>query len=314
MKTKVTKLSEKSSLDVQLKEFAQIIKNGGLVAFPTETVYGLGADGLNPEAVKKIFKAKGRPQDNPLILHISDTNQLNKLVVLVNEKTQKLIDEFWPGPLTIILNKKPIVPEQVSCGLDTVAVRMPSNKIALKLIELADTPLAAPSANTSGKPSPTTAEHVLSDLNNKIEAIIDGGDCQVGLESTVIDLTKETPIIARPGKITKTQIEEVIGKVEEKTNSNKPISPGMKYKHYCPNAKVLIIKSKEQEKLFRSKNPKLKIKILKYDNEIEMAKRLYADFRKSDNLSFDLILVYEVAESGLGKAIMNRLKKASSHQ
>lgn len=314
MKTSLFEIDSNNINKELIEESAAIIKSGGLVAFPTETVYGLGANGLDSEAVKKIFIAKGRPQDNPLILHICNSSQLNELVESIPENAQKLIGKFWPGPLTIIFKKTKLVPNAVSCGLDTVAVRMPENKIALKLIELSECPLAAPSANTSGKPSPTTAEHVKSDLNGKIDAIIDGGNCNIGLESTVIDLTREVPVIARPGKISKKEIEQVIGTVEEKTKSNKPISPGMKYKHYSPNAKVIIMKSEEAEEIKELINRNKKIRVLKYTDEIEMANKLYYDFRKADQDDIEIILVQEVEESGIGKAIMNRLKKASSHQ
>ena len=284
------------------------IREGGLVAFPTETVYGLGANALNPNAVKKIFLAKGRPQDNPLIIHISNLKQLDELVLEIPDLAVKLIDLFWPGPLTIIFKKNKIVPNEVTCGLDTVAIRMPSNKLALELIEKSNCPIAAPSANVSGRPSPTKAKHVIDDLNGKIDIVIDGGAVNIGLESTVIDLSGELPIILRPGKITRSQIESVIGKVETSTCNVKPKSPGMKYKHYSPKAKVIIYSNN----LIELKKKYVNYKVLKYESKVEMANKIFNDFRECDDAGIDVILVKSVDEKGLGLAIMNRVKKAAS--
>jgi len=230
-----------------------VIRAGGLVAFPTETVYGLGADGLNGEAVLKIFEAKGRPADNPLILHIAKKNDIKQLWHSVPDTARKLMDAFWPGPLTMIFRKSSIVPDEVTAGLDTVAVRMPDNKTALALIRAADTPIAAPSANLSGKPSPTTAKHVLEDMDGRIDVVIDGGPCRVGLESTVISLIK-TPTILRPGGITREMLEAVIGPVELAPSILSPLkegetaaSPGMKYRHYAPEARVVVAEGKPKE-------------------------------------------------------------------
>lgn len=313
MKTQIIKINPKNPEINKIKKAANLIKNKKLVAFPTETVYGLGANGLNKTAVKKIFFAKARPQDNPLILHISHIKQIDSLVKEFPDKAKKLSEKFWPGPLTIILKKSNLVPDIVTCGLDSVAIRMPKNKIALKLIENSECPIAAPSANLSGKPSPTTAQHVKDDLNQRIELIINGGKGSIGLESTVIDLTQNPPKILRPGKITKNQLQKIIGKINENTKESikKAKSPGMKYKHYSPNAKVFIIKNKFQIKKICEKHSNKKIKILNYKNKITMAKNLYKDFREADKKNYDLILVKEVKNKDLGCAIMNRLKKAS---
>ena len=226
---------------------ANLIRNGELVAFPTETVYGLGANGLDGEAVNRIFEAKGRPNDNPLILHISKKSDLKKLWAHVPDRAYPLIETFWPGPLTLIFHKADIVPYEVTAGLETVAVRMPSDKTARALIFKSGVPIAAPSANRSGKPSPTTAEHVLADMDGRIPLILDGGPCKYGVESTVLSLVGE-PTILRPGAITKEMLEAVIGPVQLAASILKPLgarevaaSPGMKYKHYAPDARVIVI-------------------------------------------------------------------------
>ena len=220
--------------------------------------------------------------------------------------------KFWPGPLTIIMKKSKLVPVIVTCGLDTVAIRMPDNKTALALIKEAKFPIAAPSANLSGKPSPTTAEHVIDDLNGKIDKIIDGGKVNIGLESTVIDLTQNPPIILRPGKITHKQIEKIIGKVQKNNKEfiKKPKSPGMKYKHYSPRAKVIIIKDKKEIKEICKRYPNKNIKQLKYGSEIEMAKNLFKDFRDADKKCYEIIVVEEIEDKEFGCAIMDRLRKA----
>lgn len=256
MDTKILKPS-----DENIKTAGEIIKNGGLVAFPTETVYGLGADALNEDAVSKIYKAKGRPSDNPLIVHIAEKEDIIPLVKEVTPKAQALIDAFFPAPLTIILPKSDKIGKTVSGGLGTVGIRMPQNPIARALIKAAGTPIAAPSANTSGLPSPTNAKYVIEDMTGKIDAIIDGGDCEYGIESTVLTLAGETPVILRPGAITKEMLEEVIGKVEiakavteGMKDGEVAASPGMKYKHYAPKAKIIIVNAdkKKYEKFVNS--------------------------------------------------------------
>lgn len=233
-----------------IKSGAALIKKGGVVAMPTETVYGLSADALKGEAVEKIFKAKGRPMDNPLIVHISDVSDIERfnLVKEFPQKARALAEKFWPGPLTMILKRSDVIPTQVSAGLDTVAIRLPSHTVARVLIRESETVLAAPSANKSGSPSPTTAQHVLDDLDGCIDAVIDGGMCSVGVESTVITLATDTPRLLRPGFITVEQIEEVIGEIEvddavlfKLSDDEKAASPGMKYKHYSPKAKVVLV-------------------------------------------------------------------------
>lgn len=235
-----------------LEKAADIIKSGGLVAFPTETVYGLGANALDPTSVKKIYIAKGRPSDNPLIVHISNLKQLDELVLNISDVAKKLMAEFWPGPLTLIFKKKPIVPDETSGGLDTVAVRFPENKIAQLFIEKCGVPIAAPSANRSGKPSPTRASHVHFDLDSKIDMILDGGSSEYGLESTILDVSTDIVCLLRPGSITKEMIEETVGTIEvdknifintspDSSHNSAPKAPGMKYTHYSPQAKVTIV-------------------------------------------------------------------------
>lgn len=322
-----------------LEEASSIIKNGGLVAIPTETVYGLAADGLNPEALKKIFIAKNRPMDNPLILHISDISQVYELTKDVKETDIEILKKLWPGPLTVILNRSDIVPDEVTAGLDTVAIRMPDNKITRNFIEICDTPLAAPSANLSTKPSPTTADAVYEDMNGRIDAIIDGGPCTIGIESTVLDLTEEAPKILRPGYYTKEMLEKYweIVYIDLGLNDKNitPKSPGQKYKHYAPNAEVLVLIGdddsfrKEVNKLLLENESK-KIGLMVFDNDKKlynnkdviymgekedlsfMGKILFDSLRKMDENGVELIIVRGVEEEGYGLSIMNRLKKAAS--
>ena len=237
-----------SQQEAGTRKGAEIIRRGGLVAFPTETVYGLGANGFDQDAVLSIFEAKGRPADNPLILHVSRKNDVRKIWRRIPDTAMTLMDTFWPGPLTIILQKTDQVPDAVTAGLDTVAVRMPSDKTAHALISKSGVPIAAPSANLSGKPSPTTAEHVFADMNGRIPLILDGGPCRYGVESTVVTLAAKTPTILRPGAVTREMLESVIGPVMVAESILKPMaegetaaSPGMKYRHYSPNAEVMVV-------------------------------------------------------------------------
>ena len=233
--------------EAAIAQASDILRKGGLVAFPTETVYGLGADALNADASAKIYAAKGRPSDNPLIVHIADTGAVYELASNVPQKAVMLMEAFWPGPLTIILNKKKIVPDGTTGGLDTVAIRMPSHPVAMKLIKESGVYIAAPSANTSGRPSPTLAEHVIEDMNGRIDMILDGGAVGIGIESTIVDLTGETPTILRPGYITKKMLEDIIGEVMidkaiiEPEPNLRPKAPGMKYTHYAPKGEVTIV-------------------------------------------------------------------------
>jgi len=322
MKTKILPASE-------LKVAAKILQAGGTVVFPTETVYGLGANALDAEAVKKIFLAKGRPADNPLIAHIADKKMLPQLVQKIPASAKKLIKKFWPGPLTIILNKKKIVPDIVTAGGKTLAVRMPAHPLAHKLIKLAGVPVAAPSANLSGKPSPTTAKDVIQDMKGRVDIIIDGGSCQVGLESTVIDLTSKVPTLLRPGAITLEQLRKVLGKVNlANPHAKKPKSPGMKYRHYSPNTplilvtknfednikrliderkKMALIASEEVGKKFLDK----KIEVILYADLPTLAQRIFHILRELDGQHFDYVIIHAVPEAGIGRAIMNRLRKAA---
>lgn len=251
MNTKVVKIEKEKIDDSLLLEAAEIIRQGGLVAFPTETVYGLGANALNEEAAKKIYAAKGRPSDNPLIAHIAKPQDLAPLVKEIPEAGKKLMEAYWPGPLTMIFPKSDLVPYGTTGGLDTVAVRMPSDPIANRLIELAGVPIAAPSANTSGRPSPTMAEHVYQDMNGRIEMILDGGAVGIGVESTIVDVSGPVPVMLRPGAITIEMLEETVGEVEidpvilgPVSKDIKPKAPGMKYRHYAPKAELILVEDK----------------------------------------------------------------------
>jgi len=289
---------------------AEILRNGGTVAFPTETVYGLGANALDESAVAKIFAAKGRPSDNPLIVHIANPDDVNHVAREVGGAAKLLMNKFWGGPLTLVLKRQPNVPDIVTAGLDTVGVRMPANEIALELIREAGVPLAAPSANISGKPSPTAFAHVKTDLLGKVDAIIDGGSCGVGLESTVIDMTREVPMILRPGGVSREEIEAVIGEAanaEISAENVAPIAPGMKYKHYAPNAKIIICAAEDLPVASE------KVGILTFDlsDPTSAARDLFANFRKFDDLGVDVIYASDVPNGGLWAAVRNRLYKAA---
>ncbi len=317
---------------------AEIIKKGGLVAMPTETVYGLAADALNGKAVAGIFRAKGRPMDNPLIVHIAETSQIHDLVREFPEKARLLAENFWPGPLTIILPRSDRIPNEVSAGLDTVAVRCPSDKNARRLIELS-CPLAAPSANLSGSPSPTTVRHVIDDMNGRIDAIIDGGDCEVGVESTVITLAQEPPRLLRPGGITLEQLRQVIGEVEVDPAVTEPLkkgeqaaSPGMKYKHYSPRANVILLKgSREGYISYVNARSTGNTAALCYDEDIKrltlpyisiggaedyctQANRLFAALREADEKGFDTVYAHCPDTCGVGLAVYNRMIRAAGFE
>lgn len=328
--------------DEAFNDAANALRDGKLVAFPTETVYGLGANALNTEAVEKIYEAKGRPSDNPLIVHIADVSKLNELVAEIPEAAELLIKAFWPGPLTMVFKKSNLVPDIITAGLDTVAVRMPDSSVAQKLIREAGVPVAAPSANLSGRPSPTTHRHVVEDLYGRIEYIIDGGPCQVGVESTVLDVTTDIPIILRPGGITLEMLEKVLGKVNtdsvlEIKGDMKPRSPGMKYRHYSPKAEMILISGQSDQVVKKinalikeSSERGLRVGVLaslenadKYNAEVvvnagsvshtdKIAAGLYDSLRTFDEKKVDIIYSEVFEEKGIGRAIMNRLKKASS--
>ncbi len=323
---RVIRLRKDDTDDAKLRIPAEIIRKGGLVAFPTETVYGLGADALNERAVRRIFEVKGRPDDNPLIVHISDFEEIYR-IAKPNRVALKLIDEFFPGPLTVVMEKREVVPDATTGGLKTVAVRMPSHKVALRLIELSGTPISAPSANRSGRPSPTRAEHVIEDFGDEIECVVDAGKTEIGLESTVVDTTVYPIEILRPGAVTREMLEELFDVRVVKT-SEVARSPGMKYRHYSPSADVVVIVGRDARweiarlaEKFRkmgrnpgiaAMKPDLSIDIPSYDlgsNLDQYAERLFDAFRSLDR-SCDVIIVEGVEEKGIGAAIMNRLSKA----
>ncbi|MBK7105233.1 MAG: threonylcarbamoyl-AMP synthase [Ignavibacteriae bacterium] len=301
-----------------------VLKTGGLVAFPTETVYGLGADGLNEIGVSKIFEVKQRPTFNPLILHVSSIKMLHEIAEFSNEKISKIIDKFWPGPLTLILKKKNIVPYIVTSGLETVAVRMPNNKIALELIEKLGRPIAAPSANSFSKLSPTKAEHVVKQLGNKVDIILDGGNCEIGVESTIVEVNNDSQFLLRHGGIAKESIEEIIGKLDEPNSLVYfPNSPGQLKIHYAPNIPIYFYDD-ELIKNFSNKNigaiffhkikngEKFKVsKVLSINSDLhEATANLFSFLHELENLNLDLIVVEPIKNIGLGAAIMDRLTKA----
>lgn len=328
----------------RLNQAASIIQSGGLVAVPTETVYGLAANALDGKAVSSIFKAKGRPSDNPLIVHISSLDMLDSLVKSISPKAKLLMDTFWPGPLTLIFEASDIIPEEVRAGLSTVGIRFPSHPVIHDLIELSGVPVAAPSANTSGKPSPTNATRVIDDLFGKVDAIIDGGDCSVGLESTVVDTTSDVPTILRPGGITESMLRTVVSEVAidpaliNQDSGITPISPGMKYTHYSPNAQVIIVKGdlnivtqeiNQRVKLHTKEGKTVGVlatdetaslfnadQVLSVGSEHnlnEIAANLFEALRKFDDFNIDIVYSLAFPNKGIGKAIMNRLEKSAGY-
>lgn len=340
MDTLILKIDTPKGNESKIEAAAKIIKSGGLVAFPTETVYGLGADAYNSESIKNIYKAKGRPSDNPLILHISNFDMMNDLCDYLPENAKILMDTFMPGPITIIVPKSDKVPDVVTAGLKTVAVRFPSDKVASSLIEAANVPIAAPSANLSGKPSPTTFRHVFDDLNGRVDCIIEGCDCECGVESTVVDATGDVPVILRPGIITPADIKEVIPSVivdknvlEAVSIDETPKCPGMKYKHYSPDADVYVVEGdsksvkKEIDRLI-SENSDKTIGVMTcsdntYEAEIlinvgstfdKYAHSLYTSLRKFDELGADIVFAEFSEGEGAALAVKNRLYKSAGHK
>ena len=346
METKIIRIEDKENLkDDQLMEAAEILRKGGIVAFPTETVYGLGANALETQASAKIYAAKGRPSDNPLIAHIASIDDLPKLAAQIPDAGRKLAEKYWPGPLTLVFPKKEIVPYGTTGGLDTVAVRMPSDPIATRLIRLAGVPVAAPSANTSGRPSPTRAEHVIEDMNGKIEMIIDGGEVGIGVESTIVDVSGEIPTLLRPGAITMEMLKETVGEVEidpailgPMNEGMKPKAPGMKYRHYAPNAEMTLVEG-EMDKVVEFINREAKAAleagkkvgiicteesrqyysygilevIGSREHEETVAHNLFAVLREFDDQKVDCIFSESFSKDRLGQAIMNRLCKAAGY-
>lgn len=320
------------SNQLNIKTCARLLREGEIVAFPTETVYGLGANAFLPDSVKKIYEAKGRPSDNPLIVHIADKTWVDVVADFVPDGAKKVIENFMPGPVTVVLKKKKIVPDSVTGGLDTVAVRMPNSKVALDLILEAGVPVCAPSANTSSKPSPTKASHVYDDLNGKISAILDGGECEVGVESTVIDFTGEKPRLLRAGGMALEKIEEVVGEIEVVHSSTVALCPGMKYKHYSPSSEVFVAAADENavgrmvafyEKCVSEGKKAVVIAMEENARDFDQnhfysagksyedyARKLFSLLRQSDDDGYDIVIAQGVEEKGIGSSIANRLEKA----
>ena len=340
MKTEIIKASGKD-LKKAVRKAAGLIQKGELVAFPTETVYGLGGNGLDAEASKKIYAAKGRPSDNPLILHIGDATQLGPLVKDVPETAAKLMDSFWPGPLTLVFRKSELVPAETSGGLDTVAVRMPSDPVANAFLRACKVPVAAPSANLSGRPSPTKAAHVIEDMEGRIACILDGGEVPIGVESTIVDCTGSVPVLLRPGFITLAEMETVVGRIDtdpavtregilSRTEVGKPKAPGMKYRHYAPKAPLTVV-SGEYGKVrdYIIEHTDSDTGILTVDEHIRdfregyvlsagtiadpntVAHNLFSILRAFDALGVKTILSEDFTDIDIGTAIMNRLLKAA---
>ena len=335
MQTELLDASCSGSID----KAGQILRNGGLVGIPTETVYGLAANALDGSAVAKIFAAKGRPMDNPLIVHISEFSQMDQLVEQVTDPAKKLAQNFWPGPLTMILPKSNLIPDAVSAGLPTVAVRFPSHPVAKKVIDAAGVPLAAPSANTSGKPSPTLASHVMEDMAGKIEAVLDGGPCSVGVESTVVTLATDPPRLLRPGGITLEELRSVLGNVEMDQAVLNPLkegvkasSPGMKYKHYSPKANVILVEgSFEQYQnyvnsqkadgvmalCYETEGKSLEVPSVSYGGEEdyrEQARELFDALRELDEKNAHTVYARCPKPEGVGLAVYNRLIRAAGFE
>lgn len=345
MKTKVVKIKE-NDIDMEvIREAGEILKRGGLVAFPTETVYGLGGDALNEQSSARIYAAKGRPCDNPLIVHIADMEALSKIADGVPEKAYLLAERYWPGPLTMIFHKSDIVPAATTGGLDTVAVRMPSHETARALIRAAGGFVAAPSANRSGKPSPTLARYVTEDLDGRVDMIIDGGETDIGLESTIIDFTEEEPVILRPGYITEAMVRAAAGCVRSdgtviaEDSGQAPKAPGMKYRHYAPQGSLFVVEGEPESvvryingQLALKKNREIRTGVIATDetahryaadvvksaggrgDEETAGRRLFRILREFDDENVQLIFAEAFPEDGIGQAVMNRLLKAAGYQ
>ncbi|MDD6482658.1 MAG: L-threonylcarbamoyladenylate synthase [Lachnospiraceae bacterium] len=345
METKIEKVNPDRIDEEIIEEAGRLIAEGELVAFPTETVYGLGGDALRPEASRKIYAAKGRPSDNPLIVHIADFSDMERVAAKVPAQAKKLAEAFWPGPLTMIVPKGDAVPYETTGGMDTVAVRMPGHPVALELIRKSGCLIAAPSANTSGRPSPTEAKHVAEDLSGRIAMILDGGPVGIGIESTIIDLTEKTPMVLRPGYITPGMLAEVLGEdvimdpgIIAADDTRKPKAPGMKYKHYAPKAQMVIVEGQEDAVIAkinalsaqkRAEGRKVVIiateeskayyeadrvmSIGSRTDEDAIAQHLYKLLRECDEVQADEIYSESFQTPRIGQAIMNRLLKAAGH-
>lgn len=345
MKTRVFTAGENGIDEQEMAVAAEVIRTGGLVAFPTETVYGLGGDATNPDASRKIYEAKGRPSDNPLIVHIENFGQLEDIVAEVPEEARRLAEKFWPGPLTMILNKNGVIPYETTGGLDTVAIRMPNHPVAQEFLKKSGCMIAAPSANTSGRPSPTRASHVWEDLQGRIDVILDGGEVGIGIESTIVDLTEDVPVILRPGFITIEMLTEVLGTVKmdpgivDENSKTPPKAPGMRYRHYAPKAELTLVEGQEtmvvdeinrytKEQMSSGKKVGIiateetkdrypageVVSIGSRKDEAEVARHLYQVLRQFDERKVDVIYSESFPTAGVGQAIMNRLLKAAGHK
>lgn len=339
MDTKIIKLNPENIDDLLISGMGEIIKNGGLVSFPTETVYGLGANAFSEEACRNIFIAKGRPGDNPLIVHVSDIDEVLTVAREVTEDAKMLFEKFSPGPLTVILKKADKIPDAVTAGLDTVAVRIPSHPIAHALIKKSGVPIAAPSSNRSGKPSPTKAEHVIADMDGRIDAIIDGGSCRVGVESTIIDMTGDVPVVLRPGGVTYGDLKSVLPDVQidkhilKSLEANEaPKCPGMKYKHYAPDAEVYVVEGKDVSEKIKEcikENSDKRVGVISLfgreyedaqfvinvgDNNIDYANRLFDALREFDRQNIDIVFAEFCIEDEYALAVKNRLYKAAANR
>lgn len=344
IQTKVFQVNATAPTVASLQPAVACLRDGGLVAFPTETVYGLGANALNPAAIEKIYWAKGRPANNPLIVHFAALEQLTQLAVDIPPVAWQLAERFWPGPLTFVLARNPMIPASVSAGRETIAVRIPAHPVALALLKLAEIPVAAPSANRSTRPSATSAQHVLADLNGRVDVILDAGMAVIGVESTVLDLTRETPLLLRPGGVSLEALREVLPMVmryvagEQDEINTEPVSPGLLYKHYAPRAKVLLFEGEEaavlvrmQQEVTHQQAQGQRVGLLLPEQAIPqfegldvviqslgqrgdfsaLAHTLFAHLRTLDEQDVDLILVQQVASTGLGAAIADRLSRAA---
>ena len=344
MKTEIIKFKGNVKDKIYLKKISETLREGGLVVLPTETVYGLGGNGLNKRACKKIYEAKGRPSDNPLILHIAENSQLDPLVAEIPDVAKKCMEKFWPGPLTIIFKRSELIPDEATGGLETVAIREPSNEIAHAILKAVDFPVAAPSANLSGRPSPTKVEHVIEDLNGRVDIIVDGGHSVVGIESTVLDVTVDPPMILRPGKITLEDLREIDENIRidnatiDAKSGETPKSPGQKYRHYAPRAeaicfggrldkvvneikknieenkdkKVAVLATDETYDEYKNLDIKLLINLGSRDHLEDVAANLFDALRRCDDENVDIIFAEGFELRGIGLSIMNRLLKACS--
>ena len=336
MKTKL--LSYESSGKAVIRKAAEILRKGGLVAIPTETVYGLAANAFDPKAVEKIFRAKGRPQDNPLIVHVTDFDDVMDIADYIPFSFMQLAKSFWPGPLTMIVKKSDKIPDIVTCGMDTVAVRMPSHPVARKVIREAGVPLAAPSANLSGSPSPTCAKHVMDDMDGRIEAVLDGGECEVGVESTVISLAGDVPLLLRPGIISKEEMEKVVGFIEvhkavydKPEDGEKAASPGMKYIHYSPKTEIILVDADDEEfagfvnrnadnagaMIYESEQDLFSVPTVVYGKKGDydsQAHYLFEALRKTDELNVKTVYARLPGQTGAALAVYNRLIRAAGYR